>query len=78
MKVKGRTSVSIVGVAIWLCFRIQSASSHGYLSTPRSRNLLASEETVWWPKTAGDPQPETCKSTLKNHNDSAETTSSLG
>ncbi|KAL7530693.1 hypothetical protein ACHAXR_009440, partial [Thalassiosira sp. AJA248-18] len=33
---------------------------HGYLATPRSRNLLAFQETVWWPQTSNDPEPETC------------------
>eukprot|EP00581_Thalassiosira_minuscula_P005354 CAMPEP_0183742588 /NCGR_PEP_ID=MMETSP0737-20130205/64777_1 /TAXON_ID=385413 /ORGANISM="Thalassiosira miniscula, Strain CCMP1093" /LENGTH=1396 /DNA_ID=CAMNT_0025978175 /DNA_START=206 /DNA_END=4396 /DNA_ORIENTATION=- len=36
------------------------ANSHGYLSSPRSRNLLAFQETVWWPQTENDPEPETC------------------
>lgn len=31
----------------------------GYLKTPRSRNLVAYEDTVWWPKTSTDPEPET-------------------
>jgi hypothetical protein len=39
---------------------LHQASGHGYLSSPRSRNLLAFEETVWWPQTANDPEPETC------------------
>lgn len=33
---------------------------HGYLTSPRSRNLLAYQETVWWPQTENDPEPETC------------------
>ena len=40
------------------------ASGHGYLSSPRSRNLLAYEETVWWPLTENDPAPETCPQCL--------------
>mmetsp|Transcript_5231 Transcript_5231/g.9608 ORF Transcript_5231/g.9608 Transcript_5231/m.9608 type:complete len:307 (+) Transcript_5231:1-921(+) len=44
-------------IASWL---VKQADSHGYLSSPRSRNLLASEETVWWPQTENDPEPETC------------------
>lgn len=39
-------------------------SGHGYLSSPRSRNLLAYEETVWWPLTENDPAPETCPQCL--------------
>ena len=33
---------------------------HGFMKSPRSRNLLAKEETVWWPQTEDDPLPETC------------------
>jgi len=40
------------------------ASGHGYLSSPRSRNLLAYEETVWWPLTENVPAPETCPQCL--------------
>jgi hypothetical protein len=35
-------------------------SGHGYLASPRSRNLRAYEETVWWPQTENDPEPESC------------------
>eukprot|EP00578_Thalassiosira_sp_NH16_P002058 CAMPEP_0181132968 /NCGR_PEP_ID=MMETSP1071-20121207/31281_1 /TAXON_ID=35127 /ORGANISM="Thalassiosira sp., Strain NH16" /LENGTH=583 /DNA_ID=CAMNT_0023219343 /DNA_START=198 /DNA_END=1946 /DNA_ORIENTATION=- len=31
----------------------------GYLKLPRSRNLVAYEDTVWWPRTDNDPEPET-------------------
>ena len=37
-----------------------TANGHGYLSSPRSRNLLAHEETVWFAPTSNDPEPETC------------------
>ena len=43
-----------------LWFNHQEVNSHGYLASPRSRNFLASEETVWWPQTEDDPQPENC------------------
>ncbi|KAL3809554.1 hypothetical protein ACHAXA_001828 [Cyclostephanos tholiformis] len=33
---------------------------HGYLVSPRSRNLRAYEDTVWWPQTEYDPEPESC------------------
>ena len=33
--------------------------SLGYLKLPRSRNLVAYEDTVWWPRTETDPEPET-------------------
>ncbi|KAL9187030.1 hypothetical protein ACHAXT_010750 [Thalassiosira profunda] len=35
------------------------AHALGYLKTPRSRNLVAYEDTVWWPRTETDPEPET-------------------
>ncbi|KAL9180759.1 hypothetical protein ACHAXT_011212 [Thalassiosira profunda] len=38
----------------------QSADAHGYLASPRSRNLVAHEETVWWKQNETDPEPETC------------------
>ncbi len=38
---------------------IHLANGHGYLSSPRSRNLLAFQELVWWPQTENDPEPET-------------------
>eukprot|EP00984_Skeletonema_dohrnii_P023018 scaffold12144_cov111-Skeletonema_dohrnii-CCMP3373.AAC.1 len=40
--------------------RMRLVSGHGYMTSPRSRNLLASEETVWWPQTEQDPMPESC------------------
>ena len=39
---------------------INLVNAHGYIKSPRSRNLLAFEDTVWWPITANDPEPETC------------------
>ena len=33
---------------------------HGYIKSPRARNLVAYEDTVWHPQTANDPEPETC------------------
>mmetsp|Transcript_23079 Transcript_23079/g.46713 ORF Transcript_23079/g.46713 Transcript_23079/m.46713 type:complete len:1317 (+) Transcript_23079:171-4121(+) len=53
------TKLSIVAIII-LGFFLKNITSHGYLSSPRSRNLAAYEETVWWPQTENDPQPETC------------------
>ncbi len=38
---------------------LPSTNSLGYLRTPRSRNLVAYEDTVWWPRTETDPEPET-------------------
>ena len=40
------------------CRRV--AEGHGYLVGPRSRNVLAFEETNWASPTADDPEPETC------------------
>jgi len=48
----------IVFVAGWL--NNYEAHGHGYLSSPRARNLLAHEETVWWPQNETNPEPETC------------------
>eukprot|EP00986_Skeletonema_menzelii_P015506 scaffold11920_cov91-Skeletonema_menzelii.AAC.4 len=50
--------VSLVG--LFALVRMRAVSAHGYMTSPRSRNLLASEETVWWPQTENDPMPETC------------------
>ena len=36
------------------------AHSHGFLSTPRSRNLVAHEDRVYYPVTPTDPFPEDC------------------
>lgn len=40
------------------------AEGHGYLATPRSRNLLAYEETSWNSRTTDDPMPEVCPQCL--------------
>lgn len=45
--------VSLVG--LFALVRMRAVSAHGYMTSPRSRNLLASEETVWWPQTENDP-----------------------
>ena len=39
---------------------LHQTHGHGYLKSPRSRNLVAHEDTVWWPLTDNNPQPETC------------------
>ena len=46
-------------------------SSLGYLKLPRSRNLVAYEDTVWWPRTESDPEPEpeTDDDTIRNQSD---------
>jgi len=40
------------------------AEGHGYLASPRSRNLVAFEGTSWVSQTANDPEPETCPQCL--------------
>ena len=37
-----------------------AADAHGYMKTPRSRNLYAAEHTSWTSITAEDPAPEVC------------------
>ena len=46
--------------------RIQFANAHGFLSSPRSRNLVAFEDRKYYPITADDPQAEDCPNCL-NH-----------
>lgn len=38
--------------------------SHGFLSSPRSRNLVAYEDRVYYPQTSNDPYPEDCPNCL--------------
>mmetsp|Transcript_40066 Transcript_40066/g.58565 ORF Transcript_40066/g.58565 Transcript_40066/m.58565 type:complete len:113 (+) Transcript_40066:663-1001(+) len=37
-----------------------SVSGHGYLFSPRSRNLVAFQDGQWWPLTADLPKKENC------------------
>ena len=39
---------------------VVKVEGHGYIKTPRSRNLVAYEDRVWYPQTANDPEPEDC------------------
>ena len=39
-------------------------TSHGFLSSPRSRNLVAYEDRVYYPQTSDDPEPEDCPACL--------------
>lgn len=39
-------------------------TSHGFLSTPRSRNLVAYQDRVYYPLTENDPLPEDCPNCL--------------
>lgn len=45
-------------------FRLPYVLSHGFLSTPRSRNLVAYEDRVYYPLTSDDPLPEDCPNCL--------------
>ena len=38
----------------------RQATSHGYLSSPKSRNFYAFENINWYKPTSSDPEPETC------------------
>ena len=53
-------TASAVVCALLLLLASPFAEGHGYLATPRSRNLLAYEETSWHSWTADDPKPEVC------------------
>ncbi|KAL7527162.1 hypothetical protein ACHAWF_002061 [Thalassiosira exigua] len=56
----GNAILSAAYILGWILGSRQMAQGHGYLASPRSRNLVAHEETVWWPQTENDPEPETC------------------
>ncbi|KAL7533809.1 hypothetical protein ACHAXR_005453 [Thalassiosira sp. AJA248-18] len=43
---------------------IRRAAGHGYLASPRSRNLFAFEEISWVTQTSDDPERETCPQCL--------------
>lgn len=62
------TAGSLLTLVLLICpyahHLVHLVDGHGYLSSPRSRNLLAYEETVWWPLTENDPAPETCPQCL--------------
>jgi len=55
--------VCCMTLLLLLCHPHQ-ASGHGFLSTPRSRNLHAYEQTKWTQQTSNDPEPETCPQCL--------------
>ena len=44
--------------------RRHQAEGHGYLASPRARNVYAFEETNWDSPTAKDPQAEDCPQCL--------------
>ncbi|KAL3796132.1 hypothetical protein HJC23_000635 [Cyclotella cryptica] len=44
--------------------KTNETSAHGFLTTPRSRNLVAYEDRVYYPQTENDPLPEDCPSYL--------------
>mmetsp|Transcript_18003 Transcript_18003/g.32560 ORF Transcript_18003/g.32560 Transcript_18003/m.32560 type:complete len:250 (+) Transcript_18003:316-1065(+) len=59
-----RKAISFVIASITALHTTHLVSGHGYMTSPRSRNLVASEETSWTSKTVNDPQPETCPQCL--------------
>ena len=64
----GRSTLSISSCVIFciivgLLLFLQSTifvEGHGYIKSPRARNFVAYEDTIWHPQTANDPEPETC------------------
>jgi len=56
-------NISILSV---LCLLITptETSAHGFLASPRSRNLVAYEDRVYYPQTENDPLPEDCPNCL--------------
>ena len=47
-----------------LIVQLATVTSHGFLSTPRSRNLLAYEDRSYYPVTSDHPEPEDCPNCL--------------
>ena len=59
------TAVVIIVYALLLLLRRPPhVASHGFLSSPRSRNLVAYEDRVYYPQTSDDPEPEDCPACL--------------
>ena len=56
--------VVVVVIVQLLLFHATIVQSHGYLSTPRSRNLVAYQDRVYYPITSADPLPEDCPQCL--------------
>ena len=53
-------SLSALLLLLHLNQLIITVSSHGFLSSPRSRNLIAYEDRSYYPLTADHPEPEDC------------------
>ena len=49
-----------------------TADAHGYLKSPRSRNYVANQESVWWGATTNDPLPESDPQSLNRGGASAQ------
>ncbi|KAL7521899.1 hypothetical protein ACHAWX_006594 [Stephanocyclus meneghinianus] len=62
----------LIYIGFGLLYTLESVHGHGYMTGPRSRNWLAFQETVWWPQTENDPQPETCPHCLNRGGSLAE------
>ena len=56
--------VVVVVIVQLLLFHATIVQSHGFLSTPRSRNLVAYQDRVYYPITSADPLPEDCPNCL--------------
>lgn len=64
-KMTRRIIMVVVVIVIALLLLVPEAvQSHGFLSSPRSRNLVAFQDRVYYPITADDPQPEDCPNCL--------------
>lgn len=58
-KRRSQLMLSVSIIILLLIIIPTPTTSLGYLKLPRSRNLVAYEDTVWWPRTESDPEPET-------------------
>ncbi|KAL3796819.1 hypothetical protein ACHAWO_007047, partial [Cyclotella atomus] len=54
----------ILPILLLLIHRPHITSSHGFLTTPRSRNYVAYADRIYYPQTPSDPYPEDCPSCL--------------
>lgn len=53
------TSATLVGLSTTLLLQpFAPVDGHGYIKSPRSRNFVAHEDTIWWPVSASNPAPE--------------------
>lgn len=64
MPVKIPTTLALTIIATFQA--ITPAESHGFISSPRSRNFVAYQDRKYYPLTEDDPLPEDCPNCL-NH-----------